>query len=368
MNKQPIHNLRQAEATLLENAATIVRGHGLEWNLLEVEPERKGRRADAYVEISNGRQKLRLVVEIKAHLRAGQVGAILAQFHQFDRPGLLITDDVNPQLAEELRRQRVFFVDTAGNLFLQGQGLLIWVAGRRDTQRVQVARETRRAFQATGLRVIFALLCNPELIKENYRKLATTADVALGTIQWVMRDLHEEGYLIREGRTKRRLVDLDKLLDEWALGYARDLKNRLLLGRFETGAFDQWRRIELRPYRAVWGGEPAAALITRYLKPQTLTIWVDMVPPRLLAEMGLRPAAKGPVQILTRFWKPEVLGDLGNVPLIDHHLEHADVAPPVLVYAELLAIGDARTVETAMKLRNEWIHGTFERYRADAAG
>jgi hypothetical protein len=368
MNKQLAHTLRQTEATLLENAAATVRGHGLEWNLLEIEPDPKGRGADAYVEIGNGGQKLRLAIEIKTHLRAGQVGAILAQFRQFDRPGLLITDYVNPQLAEELRRQRVFFVDTAGNLFLQGQGLLIWVVGRRDTQGVQVAREMRRAFQATGLRVIFALLSNPELIRENYRKLATTAGVALGTVQWVMRDLHEEGYVIREGRTKRRLVDLAKLLDEWALGYARDLKNRLLLGRFETGAFDQWRKVELRPYRAVWGGEPAAALITHYLKPQTLTIWVDKVPPRLLAEMGLRPAAKGPVEILARFWEPTVIGDPANAPVIEHQFEQADVAPPVLVYAELLAIGNARTVETAMKLRNEWIDGSFERYRADAAG
>ena len=42
-------------------------------------------------------------------------------------------------------------------------------------------------------------------------------------------------------------------------------------------------------------------------------------------------------------------------------------APPVLVYAELLAIGDARTIETAKKIRDEWIDRPFQRYRARAA-
>jgi len=41
--------------------------------------------------------------------------------------------------------------------------------------------------------------------------------------------------------------------------------------------------------------------------------------------------------------------------------------PPVLVYAELLAIGEARTLETAQRIRDEWIDRPFERYRARAA-
>ena len=45
-----------------------------------------------------------------------------------------------------------------------------------------------------------------------------------------------------------------------------------------------------------------------------------------------------------------------------------NVAPMVLVYAGLLALGDAHTVETAKLIRERWIDGPFERYRAHTAG
>lgn len=367
MNKTPDLQIGQPEAGLLEKAAEIVRGYGLEWKLLAAEPDRRGHRPDAYVEIGNDQRKLRLVAEAKTRLKPDQVGAMVAQFKHFDHPGLLIVDYVNPALAEELHRQGLFFIDMAGNAFLRDQGLLIWVTGRKDAQRVQAERETRRAFQPTGLRVIFTLLCRPDLVQKDYRTLAEITDVALGTVQWVMRDLHQEGFMIRKGRKERRLVDLDRLLHEWALGYARDLKNRYLLGRYETMAFDKWKKADLQPHQAAWGGEPAAALLTGYLKPETLTIWADKVPPRLIAELGLRLAEKGRIEIRRRFWKPELLVGLDEAPTAAPLTNPREIVPAVLVYAELLAIGDARTIETAERLRDEWIDGPFRRYRAQTA-
>jgi hypothetical protein len=368
MNKTPDPRIGEPEAGLLEEAAEIVRGYGLEWTLLTAAPDRQGEyRPDAYVEIGNDQRKLELVVEAKTRLTTGQVGAMVAELERFDRPGLLIVDYVNPALAEELHRQNLYFIDMAGNAFLRDEGLLIWVTGRKDAQRIRTERETRRAFQPTGLRVIFALLCRPNLVQKDYRTLAEITDVALGTVQWVMRDLDREGFMIRKGRKERRLVDLDRLLHEWALGYARDLKNRYLLGRYEITAFDKWKEADLQPYRAAWGGEPAAALLTKYLKPETLTIWADKVPPRLIAELGLRPAEGGRVEIRQRFWKPELLEAADEAEGMDPLTNLRGVAPPVLVYAELLAIGDARTIETAKKLRDEWIDGPFRRHRARTA-
>ena len=364
-----------AETHLLGKAAEIVRGYGLDWKTLPLEPTWQARQPDAYVEIGNGPKKLRVVVETKLRPRTGQAGAILAHLRQFDRPGLLIAEYIDPQFADELRRQNLFFVDLAGNAYLKSEELLIWVTGRKDILRIRTERDTRRAFQPTGLRVIFALLCRPDLVEKGYRTLATAAEVALGTVQWVMRDLREEGYVVAQGRKERRLVDLERLLNEWALGYARDLRQRFLFGRYETKAFDDWKNLELRPHQAVWGGEPAAALLTRYLKPETLTLWVEQIQPRLVAALGLREAEKGRVEIRERFWKADLLDD--DHQNDDRDLFHLDrnagrlevlqeVAPPVLVYAELLALGDARALETAEKIRHEWIDGPFRRYRARA--
>lgn len=353
---------------LLEGAAGILRNYGLTWKVLQIEPALGLHRPDAVVEIGEGIQKTTFVVESKQRVRTAQVGAIVAQMGHREHAGLLLADYINPELAEELRRNEICFLDMEGNAYLRGEGMLVWVTGRKDTQRIQLERETRRAFQLTGLKVIFALLCRPQLVEKEYRTLAQVADVALGTVQWVMRDLIQEGYVHRKGRSGRRLVQLDRLLDEWALGYARDLQPKLLLGRYEPRAFEKWRDIELRNHQAVWGGEGAAALITRYLKPETLTIWVEKPTPRLLAELGLRQDEKGRVQIRRRFWTHELFDPgLEDLPIEEPPPLLEPTAPPVLVYAELLAIGDARTIETAKKIRDEWIDRPFERYRARAA-
>ncbi len=368
MNNKRVTRIEEQEKRLLDEAAGVLRDFGVAWKVQEVEPTLGPHRPDAVVEIGEGERKTTFAVEIKLRPRTAQLGAIVAQLGHHERPGLLVAEYINPELAEQLRRNEICFVDMEGNAYLRGEGMLVWVTGRKDTQRIQLERETRRAFQPTGLKVIFALLCRPQLVEMEYRTLAQVADVALGTVQWVMRDLTQEGYVQRQGRTGRRLVQLERLLDEWALGYARDLQPRLLLGRYETRAFEKWRDIELRNHHAVWGGEGAAALITRYLKPETLTIWVDKPTPRLLAELGLRQDEKGRVQIRQMFWTPE-LADLGfeDLPIeaLPPMLELT--APPVLVYAELLAIGDARTIETAKRIRDEWIDRPFQRYRARAA-
>ncbi len=360
---------RQAqEVELLERAAEVARGYGLEWERLEPEPAPNGRRPDAFVRVGAGDRKLQLVIEVKTNLRPGQAGAILAQLEPFQLPGLLVTDFVNPNLAEELQRIGLFFLDAAGNAFIRHDGILLLVTGKRPTQQEAIAKEKGRAFQPTGLRVIFALLREPEIVERDYRTLAAKADVALGTVGWVMRDLQQEGYLIRKGKTQRRLVDLDRLLNEWALGYARDLEPRSLLGRYEMGNLENWKNIDVAAHQAEWGGEAAAALVTNYLKPETLTLWVENIPPRLLAELRLRADVAGHVEVRKRFWTQNDGKKRGTTPNFNTPNVRGDIAPMVLVYAELLAVGDARTIETAKLIREEWIHGPFERYRTHPTG
>jgi hypothetical protein len=367
MNMTEPPRVKRPQAALLEKAPEVARELGLEWQLVAVEPKWQGLRPDAYVEIRGGGRSLRLVVEAKVRPRTAQVGAIVAELRRFGVPGLLLADYINPELAEALHRQDIPFLDLAGNAFLRGEGLLIWVTGKKDARRIQIERETRRAFQSTGLKVVFALLARPELVREDYRTLARATGVALGSVQWVLRDLVQEGYVLRSGRTQRRLLDLDRLLDEWTLAYPRHLQSRLLIQRYETTSFENWRDVDLRAHRAVWGGEAAAAWMTNHLKPETLTIWVDRVTPRLIADLGLRTSESGRVQVRTMFWSPEAIGEV-SPPAAAPGAIGAPVAPPVLVYAELLALGDARTLETGQMIRQEWIDGPFRAYRADTAG
>ncbi|MCB1036345.1 MAG: hypothetical protein KDD47_21145 [Acidobacteria bacterium] len=264
---------------------------------------------------------------------------------------LVIADYLPPKLAERLRAGGVNFVDSAGNAFLRDRGLYVWVKGEKGGLRLVAERERRRAFQPSGAKLLFLLLCRPELAEADYRTLAELAGVALGTVQWVMRDLIAAGYVMKLGRSDRRLVRPKELLSAWVSAYVRELRPRLLLGRFHSEDLQWWQTTDLRALNALWSGEPAAALLTGHLKPGTLTIYAEKVPSRLVVEKRLTKAESGAVEFRKKFWR------------FDGGTEQQTV-PPILAYADLLAVGDPRTREAAERLYEERIDGPFNTHLA----
>jgi hypothetical protein len=343
--------MREREKTVLLRAGKAIERMGLRWRILRFEPPIGARRADALLELTYPGGKVELLAEIKTRPSAPLV-------HQIARPGgdsyprLLVADYVNPGLAERLRRSDVSFVDAAGNAYLRQGALYIWVTGMRDALRLEVERERRRAFQPSGLKLVFALLCRPELAEADYRTIAETAGVALGTTQWVMRDLIREGYVLRLGRFKRRLVKPKELLDAWLPSFVRDLRPRLLLGRFEATQLGWWRNADLRTHGGLWGGEPAAALLTKHLKPGALTIYADEIPARLVVREHLRKNEEGRIDFRKKFWR------------FDAEEGKGETVPPVLVYADLIAIAEPRARETADRVYKEMIDGPFQAHLA----
>jgi len=192
-----------------------------------------------------------------------------------------------------------------------------------------------RAFRASGLQVTFALLCRHELVDRPYREIAQLAGVAHGTVGWVMAELPKVGFLAEVGH-KRRLLQPERLLQQWVEAYARTLRPKLVLGRFKAERLDWWETVDPLKYGLTMGGEGAAARLTRHLRPGTLTFFGKKAEPRFLLDHHLRTDPSGEVEILRRFW----------------NFDNQDpaLAPTLLVYADLLAIGDARCLETAKRL------------------
>ena len=280
-----------------------------------------------------------------------QIAYALAGNEPAELPHLLVADYINPKLAELLRKKGVNFMDAAGNAYLRDRGLLVLAKGEKDRLRFQAEREQRRAFQPSGLKLLFVLLCRPDLAESSYRVLAKTADVALGTVQWVMRDLMRDGYMLRLGKSSRRLVEPQRLLEDWAPAYARDLRPRLLQGRFEAKDLSWWRETDPRNYEALWGGEPAAALLTQHLRPGSLTLYSDHIPTRIVIKENLNKKEVGRIEFRRKFWR------FNSDP-------QAQTVPPVLVYADLLALADPRARESAERIHEEIIDGSFRTHLA----
>jgi hypothetical protein len=293
-----------------------------------------GRHADAVLRVGANDIHREFVAEIKTRLTQATLGAAVLHLKNFPQKGLIVAEYVNPNMADRLKEMDVAFMDTAGNAYLNEPPLFIFVKGNRP-EGIPGRRTQTRAFQPTGLKVIFALLCQPPLINAPYRDIAKAANVALGTVGWVFTDLREAGYLIDMGGRGRRLADKKKLIDRWTTAYPEKLRPKLLLGRYMADQPEWWENAKLHNLQACWGGEVAAAKMTQYLRPQLVTIYTREKPAELILENRLRKDPNGNVEILKVFWEKE------------YNRPHPDLAPPLLVYADLLATGDARNIETA---------------------
>jgi hypothetical protein len=341
--------LAERERKLLEDAlAALERATGLKAAVVAREPRiPQGAPADAAIEIAGHGKRLRFFVEIKPVDRVIALATAKQQLAPFGRQGLLVTPYLTAELANHCRTKLdLQFIDTFGNAYLQAPGLHVFIRGERPQGTAATARGIRGGGTATALRVVFAILCKPELLDAPYREIVAAARVALGAVGGVFIDLQSRGYVVGGQRARnRRLVEPGRLIEEWVTTYPIKLRPKLNPGRFHAPDPIWWQKTPL-PDGALWGGEVAANTLTGHLKPATCTIYIDPATRRdgvatLVKEHRLRADPEGEVEILDTFWK--FPADPGQPELV----------PPLLVYADLLATLDPRDLEIAKRIREE---------------
>jgi hypothetical protein len=302
-------------------------------------------RFDAQVELELHGQKVLLLAEIKnidrrpalAQIKKQLEGAIADQF-----PGylpLLVAPHMTEAMGEECRRINLPFADAAGNLFLRTTTTLLYIIGR---PRPDHMRRAQKGLTPAGMKIIFALLCKPELAGMAYRQIGAVAQVALGAVGPVLQDLEMRGFLGRRRTGIATLERAEELLHEWVIQYPAILRPKLN-GRLYTADRKRMLDLDLKPLEAYWGGEVAAERLTHYLKAERLLIYTRGEVKQLLIHGRMRMAANGDTEILDAFWNPEL--DLTEKPL----------APPLLVYADLMMTGDTRNLETAKILYEQYL-------------
>jgi hypothetical protein len=309
--------------------------------------------ADAWLRVGKGGVLVDYAVEAKSRLTPATHGAVTMQLQQAaattGHPVLLVTDYLTPPMAQKLRDQKQQFADAAGNVYLEGPGLLVFVTGRKP-QVDQLLPHAGKAQTMTGLKVMFALLCDQLLADAPQRAIAARAGVALGALPAVLADLQQTGELLVLGK-RRRLNATKRVLDDWALAYARRLRAKTLQAIYAVKDFDTWPQWQLDE-PALWGGEPAANLLVQYLRPGVLTIYADKLLPTLQARHAMRRVRTAEEDGTTLEWRKPFWGALPVAV-------HPNAVPPVLVYADLLATGDARCIETAQMVYDEHLARLF---------
>lgn len=333
------------EQTLLQDALHSLRESvGIIARPVSARQQRNTMRAqDALLKLGVKGYEQTFAALIKPRLTNEGLGYVVADFKRpAALPRLLVTHYVTPPQTEKLRRANVQFVDVAGNAFLNQPPLYVFVTGKRPVIS-PLSSKTTRAFTTAGVKVVFALLGCPSLLNAPYREIAATAGVSLGAVSQVLEDLKQTGYLLEHGTKGRLWQKQAELIRRWSEAYTERLRPKLLLGRFRADQPDWWKEVQLAEMQACWGSEVAAAKWTKYLKPQIKTIYAPGKMPRLQAQFGFHPDQNGDIELLKKFWTFAALPD------------HPDLAPALLVYADLLASGDERNLETAQILYDHYL-------------
>lgn len=292
------------------------------------------------LEIPDRKKFIELILEVKRTL----VSATAAPMTAKKENHVLVTKYVNPVQAQQLKQMGVQFIDCAGNTYINKWPVFVLVKGNKLKEKLNI--QPRRLFKPGGLRIIFTLLCNPDLTAAPYRDIAIKAGVALGTVAWAVKDLQQQGYILDLGNKNRRLVKRDALLRIWLVGYEQLLRPRLIVNRYRAEKPDWWQKTTIE--HGLWGGEIAAQKMVGYLKPQGVTVYALRIPDRLMLENRLRLDPQGEIEIMTPFWNFE-------------YPEKKDaLVPPLLVYADLMILGDGRTTETARIIYERYLARYFK--------
>ena len=259
---------------------------------------------------------------------------------------LLVADYVSPNLSQFLKDNNCDFIDSVGNAYIEFGSVLIYLSGNKRPKATS-GTTSSRAFQGTGLKLIFAMLCHPEkIINRSYRELSEISGVSLGSVGWIISDLKSAGYLSLGENNQRKWADKSGLIERWVVAYPEKLRPKLVIGCYRSLQENWQEAVDIKSFGASWGGEVAADKLTRYLKPEFSTIYTEKLPGKLILMNGFKEApdkSRGNVEILQKFWD---FKDQDSKSLV----------PELLIYADLIASGDSRNLETAKLIHGKYLN------------
>jgi hypothetical protein len=284
-------------------------------------------------------------IHVKKEFRLHQLGQLLDQKAQFQ--GLiLVAENIAPNLREVLRDNGINYLDTAGNTFIKlpNHPFFILIEGKKPINQPETDKD--KAFTNSGLKVVFHLLKNENLINENQRTIAKTAQVSLDTVNKTLESLRSQGFIRHINKDTMKLDNKRKLFDKWSDLYENRLKPKHLISRFRFKNVEtqlKWRTLNLDD-SSFWGGEPAADLITNYLSPQDFTLYTNLSRGDLMRKYYIIPDANGNI---FAYHQPFV--DLG-----ENNCVH-----PLIAYADMLNSVSARNHEVAKIIETDYVKDYF---------
>lgn len=258
-----------------------------------------------------------------------------------DCRSILLAGQINKAAKDYLKHNNISYLEATGNAFISnGRGLYVYI----DTQKKSpLFQETKkRAFSKTGLKVVFQILLNSEVLHLPYREIGMLATVSIDTVSKVVKGLIQENYLLEIKDKKYKVKDKERLLQEWVTVFNKTLRPKLKQQRFKIRS-GNWQTItDNLPAKSI-GGELAAEYYSNYLIAESATIYTNQPFIDVAKSASLIPSKKGEILLLEKFWSAD--SQKGTNPYVH----------PILVYADLLNDPKPRNLETAQLIYDNYV-------------
>ncbi len=326
---------------------------------LRLIPAKSGdRNASGILEIRTPRGKHRLPLLVKrSYLDRSMVNAVIGQIQGEKKAAkgggrsvsngetLLLATYLATPTAKCLIDAGISFADEVGNIHLALGDEYNWtvIGERKPPKPAQSKRVTPAAIQ-----LLFQLATNPESANWTVRDLAAAVGLSKSKVAELRLQFANERVFTAHG-DERSPGGTRELGDRLVSGYNQILRPKLVLGRFRyqepsaerfLSRLTQDAAAQKIPY-ALTGG-PAADAMQHFYRSSEVPVFLNAEHHRALR---LLPDRAGPVVLLKPF------GDL----VYWREFEGKMVAPPWLVYAELLNGSDPRAREAAEEFRQEFL-------------
>jgi len=320
------------------------------------------RNSSGVLEITTPRGKHRLPLIVRrSYLDRSTVNALIGQI-QGERKAakygsknvrngetLLLAPYLAAPTAKSFIDAGISFADAVGNIHLSLGDEYNWtVIGERKSPKPP---ESERLTPA-AVQLLFQFATNAESASWTVRDLAAAVGLSKSKVAELRLQFAHEGIFAARGGEKSPAVTRDltgEHRDRLISGYSQILRPKLLSGRFryEEPSVDQFvARLSREaakqkiPY-ALTGG-PAADAMQHLYRGAEVPVFLDA---KWQRSLRLLPDRNGPVMLFKPF---------GNL-VYWREFEGKMVAPPWLVYAELLTGNDPRAREAAEEFRQEYL-------------
>jgi hypothetical protein len=284
-----------------------------------------------------------VLIEVKNEVRPQSATSFICQKNK-KLPLLIASKYITPKAKYILKENNINYIDSFGNAFIHLKNLKIFI--EQGNAKPAVSNYSNILTQASA-QVIFQLLKDPSQINKTQRYLAQISKVSLGSVSKCIKALLDEGFVVKWNKDKKyQLVRRKELLEKWVA-----LCNEKILPAYKIGRFtfskqhNNWET-QLNNNEALWSGEPAASLITKYLNPEQFSLFTVKTKQEIITQLKLVPDINGEITIYAPFWiisKPFERVNIQNV------------VDPLIIYAELIYSNNNRNIETAQILFNEYI-------------